>query len=86
MATQVTDVVRSAGSAISKAIYVTCYGTSYGVTFPVVFLIHVIPGGRPLATGFVDGARAARDYVRAVKVSHHHQHRHETVYDEPGDN
>lgn len=67
MAAKVSGALPAAGRLLSKAVYTTCYCASYGVTFPTVLLLHVIPGGIPIATGFADGARSARDYVRGMQ-------------------
>jgi hypothetical protein len=67
MAGHVRGFFPAVGKFLSQAVYTSCYCVSYGVTFPTVFLVNVIPGGIPLATGFADGARSARDYVRGMR-------------------
>jgi hypothetical protein len=50
-------------SVLSRIAYDSGYYLTYGVVFPTVFLVHLIPGARGLASGFVDGAAAAKKYV-----------------------
>jgi len=52
---------------LSQMIYNTGYYLSYGVVFPPVFLARIIPGAQAVASGFVDGAAAARDYVEGLR-------------------
>jgi hypothetical protein len=52
---------------LSRMAYDSGYYLSYGVVFPAVFLVHIIPGGRALTSGFVDGAVAARKYVDGLR-------------------
>ena len=67
MAAQVRGFFPAAGRLLSRTVYNGCYYTSYGITFPTVFLVHMIPGGVPLAAGISDGARSAQDYVRRMR-------------------
>ena len=67
MAGHVGGFFPAVGRFLSQAVYASCYCVSYGVTFPTVFLVNVIPGGIPLATGLADGARSARNYVRGMR-------------------
>jgi hypothetical protein len=53
--------------AVSRGIYHGSYYLSYGVVFSTVFLCHVIPGGKSLASGIVDGAQAGAEYVRGLR-------------------
>jgi hypothetical protein len=52
---------------LSRIAYDSGYYLSYGVVFPTVFLVQIIPGARVLASGFVDGAAAARNYVDTLR-------------------
>lgn len=79
---QEMDLAEAARGVISSLVYNTCYCSAYGIVFPIVFLAHFVPGGVTLAAGIGDGARAAGDYVRSVRISRHHQKRHETIYDQ----
>jgi hypothetical protein len=51
---------------LSRFVYDSGYYLSYGVVFPTLFVVHVIPGGRRLISGFVDGAAAAKDYLKRL--------------------
>ncbi|HVC98311.1 MAG TPA: hypothetical protein VND64_31870, partial [Pirellulales bacterium] len=42
---------------------------SYGVVFPTLFIVHIIPGGRRLISGFVDGAAAANVYLKGFRAA-----------------
>ncbi len=39
------------------------------VVFPTLFMIHIIPGGRSLVSGFVDGAAAANVYLQGLRAA-----------------
>jgi hypothetical protein len=51
---------------LSRFAYDSGYYLSYGVVFPTLFIVHIIPGGRRLISGFVDGAAAANDYLKRL--------------------
>src|SRR5262245_4090254 len=64
---KVQEVLPNVQHYVSLGIYNGSYYLSYGVVFPAVFLIHVIPGGKSLASGIVDGAVAGAEYVRELR-------------------
>jgi len=64
---RVHELVPQVQHFISRGVYNGSYYFSYGVVFPTVFLCHLIPGGKSLASGIVDGALAGADYVRGLK-------------------
>jgi hypothetical protein len=53
---------------VSRFAYSSSYVVSYAVVFPTLYLATVIPGGRPIAMGISDGARAASTSVREMKA------------------
>jgi hypothetical protein len=55
--------------SISRIAYDSGYYLSYGVVFPTLFMIHIIPGGRRLISGFVDGAAAANVYLKGLRAA-----------------
>ncbi|MFN0053831.1 MAG: hypothetical protein ACKV0T_16755 [Planctomycetales bacterium] len=67
-AARVRQVVPVAGQFVSRFVYSSCYFLSYGVVFPTMVVASYLPGGKPIATGLVDGAQAASDLVREMKV------------------
>ncbi|MFN0051645.1 MAG: hypothetical protein ACKV0T_05610 [Planctomycetales bacterium] len=69
VATRVQQALPGSRRLVSKAAYNGGYYLSYGIVFPTMFLFHVIPGGKTLASGFVDGAVAASDYVHGLRAS-----------------
>lgn len=55
--------------ALTSAAYHSGYYLAFGVTFPTLFAVHMIPGGRRMVSGFVDGALAARDYLDNLEAA-----------------
>ncbi len=55
--------------ALTSAAYHSGYYLAFGVTFPTLFAVNMIPGGRRMVSGFVDGALAARDYLDNLEAS-----------------
>ncbi len=59
--------------ALTAVAYQSGYYVAFGVTFPTLFVVHLIPGGRRMVSGFVDGAVAAQEYLdnlNAAKAAH----------------
>ena len=54
---------------LSRIAYDSGYYLSYGVVFPTLFIMHIIPGGRRLISGFVDGAAAANVYLNGLRAT-----------------
>ena len=54
---------------LTSAAYHSGYYLAFGVTFPTLFAVHMIPGGRRMVSGFVDGAVAARDYLDNLQAA-----------------
>ncbi len=52
---------------VTRGVYKGSYYLTYGIVFPTALLFQVIPGGKALAAGIVDGALAGRDYVRGLR-------------------
>lgn len=67
--TKVQEVLPRVSNFVSRGAYNGSYYASYGVVFPTLFLCHVIPGGKSVASGILDGAAAASDYIRGLKQS-----------------
>ena len=65
----VQQVVPATQLALTSAAYHSGYYLAFGVTFPTLFAVHMIPGGRRMVSGFVDGAVAARDYLDNLEAS-----------------
>jgi hypothetical protein len=65
----VSQVVPATQLALTSAAYHGGYYLAFGVTFPTLFAVHMIPGGRRMVSGFVDGALAARDYLDNLEAS-----------------
>jgi len=57
----------AAGRLLSQLVYNTSYSLSYGVVFPTVLIAKSIPANNAVVNGFVDGARAANDWVDELK-------------------
>lgn len=55
--------------ALTSVAYHSGYYLAFGVTFPTLFAVHMIPGGRRMVSGFVDGALAARDYLDNLEAA-----------------
>jgi hypothetical protein len=55
--------------SLSRIAYDGGYYLSYSVVFPTLFMIHIIPGGRSLISGFVDGAAAANVYLKGLRAA-----------------
>jgi len=55
---------------LSRMVYTMSYSFSYGCVFPVAFVAKSLPANNPVMNGFVDGARAANDWVDELK---HHE-------------
>jgi len=55
--------------SLSQFAYAGGYYLSYGIVFPTLFMIHIIPGGRSLISGFVDGAAAADAYLKGLRAA-----------------
>jgi hypothetical protein len=52
---------------VSRFVYSSCYFVSYGVVFPTMFVASYVPGGAPIASGLLDGANAANDFIADMK-------------------
>lgn len=63
---KVQEVIPKVSNFVSRGAYNGSYYASYGIVFPTLFLCHIIPGGKSVASGIVDGAAAAADYVRGL--------------------
>lgn len=63
---RVQELLPKVSEAVSRGMYNGSYYVAFGVVFPTLFLCRVLPGGKPLAAGIVDGAAAARDNVREM--------------------
>jgi len=57
----------AASRLLSRMVYATSYSISYGVVFPVVLIAKSIPTNNAVVHGFLDGARAANDWVDQLK-------------------
>ncbi len=57
----------AASRLLSEMVYKTSYSLAYGVVFPTVFVAKSIPANNAVVHGFVDGARAASDWVDELK-------------------
>ena len=64
---KVQEVLPKVGNFVSRGAYNGSYYASYGIVFPTLFLCHIIPGGKSIASGIVDGAAAASDYIRGLR-------------------
>lgn len=67
-AARVQKALPATGEFVSRFVYSSCYFVSYGVVFPAMFVANVVPGGGPIASGLLDGANAANDYVREMRA------------------
>lgn len=54
---------------LTSAVYHGSYYLAFGVTFPTLFAVHLIPGGRRMVSGIVDGAIAANDYLEKLETA-----------------
>jgi hypothetical protein len=54
---------------LTSAVYNGSYYLAFGVTFPTLFAVHLIPGGRRMVSGIVDGAIAANDYLEKLETA-----------------
>src|SRR5262249_37822744 len=68
------DAKETAGKAfpaasrfLSEMVYRTSYSLAYGVVFPTIFVAKSIPANNAVVHGFVDGARAASEWVDELK-------------------
>lgn len=66
-AARAQQALPAAGQFVSRFVYSSCYFASYGIVFPTMFVANYIPGGAPLASGFLDGAVAANDLILDMK-------------------
>lgn len=65
---KVQQMIPAANKFASRFVYSSCYFLSYGVVFPTLFAAHYVPGGGPIGTGFIDGANAANDAIKELKL------------------
>ena len=63
------SMMQTTKPSLSQFAYASGYYLSYGVVFPTLFIIHIIPGGRSLISGFVDGAAAADAYLKGLRAA-----------------
>ncbi len=56
-----TDLMRT----VSRITYTGAYAISFGIVFTAVFITQWLPQENPVMDGFSDGARAARDSLKA---------------------
>lgn len=54
---------------LTSAVYNGSYYLAFGVAFPTLFAVHLIPGGRRMVSGIVDGAIAANDYLEKLETA-----------------
>jgi hypothetical protein len=59
----------AARQLLSRFSYNAGYCISYGVVFPTLFLVNLVPGASTLASGFVEGALAANNYVQSLQTA-----------------
>jgi hypothetical protein len=67
-ADKVQQAIPAANKFVSRFVYSSCYFLSYGVVFPTLFAAHYVPGGGPVGAGIIDGANAANDAIKDIKV------------------
>lgn len=67
-ADKVHQAIPAANKFVSRFVYSSCYFFSYGIVFPTLFAAHYVPGGGPVGTGIIDGANAANDAIKDLKL------------------
>jgi hypothetical protein len=67
-AEKVQQAIPAANKFVSRFMYSSCYFLSYGVVFPTLFVANYVPGAGPLGAGIIDGAVAANDAIKDLKL------------------
>lgn len=63
------QAVPATQDVLTRVVYNGSYYLAFGVTFPALFAVRMIPGGRRLVSGFVDGAHAASQYLDSLQAA-----------------